>query len=48
MYSIPVRSKSLIITDSSELETIKREFAALCCTKYFNGVCGYECEGILI
>jgi hypothetical protein len=39
---------SITITDSSKLERIQRKFVALCYTRFFNGVCGYKYEDILV
>jgi hypothetical protein len=38
----------ITVTDSSKLERIQRKFVALCYTKFFNGVCDYNYEDILI
>jgi hypothetical protein len=57
LYSTLVPSKieyasvvwnSITITDSAKLEGIRRKFVALCYTRFFNGVCDYKYEDILV
>jgi hypothetical protein len=57
LYSTLVRSiieyasvawNSITITDSAKLERIQRKFVALCYTRFFNGVCDYKYEDILV
>jgi hypothetical protein len=57
LYSTLVRSKiecasvvcnSITIIDSAKLERIRRIFVALCYTRFFNGVCDYKYEDILV
>jgi hypothetical protein len=39
---------SITTTDSAKLERIQRKFVTLCYTRFFNGVCDYKYEEILV
>jgi hypothetical protein len=39
---------SITNTDSAKLKRIQRKFVALCYTRFFNGVCDYKYEAILV